>query len=709
VSTVPQAIDLSEPGTSSGPDEVETQLELQRRILETLAAREREVRELRHKLEEFEGSGERVAAGSLNAAVILPALETECARLRELWLTARERLTELEERLCHAGTDSAPRARSRTTRLPDPARGWDSRAADEVTRAPGSLAACTIIGRNYLAQACALFESLRRHEPTTRLYLLVVDAGPEDVDPGPGVTVVDPRRLAVPDFAEMSFKYDVVEFNTAVKPYFLSLLMREHGEELVVYFDPDIIVMRRLEELRAALADASIVLTPHITRPIPSDGLTPSEQDIMVSGAYNLGFIGLRGTEESLRFLRWWEERLADGCRIDVPNGLFTDQKWIDLVPGLFPDTRILRDPTYNVAFWNLHEREVEQSGADYLVNGRPAAFFHISGFDPQAPDQLSKHQTRMKVEPGSGLDSLLRNYAEQLLDHGWRESSAVEYGFARFENGATIHPLLRKLYLQLGSEGRSAFADPFRAGGPGTFLEWATTPRPEHAGLSYFLQEVYRARIDLQEAFPDVKGRDRDGFVTWARIQGPVEMEYGPELVRLPEEGAEVGVAPAEPTTEGSEGSVLEWPDALRATPRHYDGLVDRIREIVDESLPQGATVAVVSRGDYRLMHLGGRQAWHFPRAENGLYAGFHPRESRDAIEHLKTLREAGADFLLFPETSLWWLDFYNEFRVYLDGRYAVAVEHPEACLIYDLRDRAVPEKGALGRAMARDERRVT
>jgi len=622
------------------------QLVLQRRILEAVADRDDEIRRLRRALDE------RTAELAEHPDVI---------GLRERWLDAKERLVRAEERVveleCGQGdpVSTEPEPRS------DPDRPF---------------AACTIVCRNYLAQARALFESLIEHEPTTRLYLLVLDAEPADVDVDARVEVVAPGRLPVPDFASMSFKYGVVEFNTAVKPYFLSLLFDEYGEEEVVYFDPDILVMRRLDELRDALAASSIVLTPHITRPIPDDGLTPSEPDIMVSGAYNLGFIGLRAAGETRRFLAWWAERLEDGCRIDVARGLFTDQKWIDLVPGLFPDTRILRHPGYNVAFWNLHEREIELVGRGYEVNGGPAAFFHISGFDPERPDLVSKHQTRTRVEPGSGLASLLADYAARLARHGWKEAREQEYGYSRFADGVRVHPLFRRLYLELEPGKRGQLGDPFRELGPGGFRDWATRPRAECGGLSYFLLDLYEVRIDLQEAFPDVRGRDRAAFVEWARTQGTLEMDYAPELVRDPDSAGTNGGDPAPGPERVSS----------KLDPSHYEALVDRIRHRVDSALPEGATVAVVSRGDYRLMHLGGRQAWHFPRAQNGLYAGYHPRTSVDAISHLEDLREAGADYLLFPATSGWWLDYYDGFHRHLDGRYRRLVDDPDVCVIYAL-----------------------
>lgn len=50
-----------------------------------------------------------------------------------------------------------------------------------------------------------------------------------------------------------------------------------------------------------------------------------------------------------------------------------------------------------------------------------------------------------------------------------------------------------------------------------------------------------------------------------------------------------------------------------------------------------------VVSRGDSDLLNLGGRQAWHFPQTEDGVYAGYYPADSTEAITHLEVLRAKG------------------------------------------------------------------
>jgi glycosyltransferase involved in cell wall biosynthesis len=115
------------------------------------------------------------------------------------------------------------------------------------------------------------------------------------------------------------------------------------------------------------------------------------------------------------------------------------------------------------------------------------------------------------------------------------------------------------------------------------------------------------------------------------------------------------------------------------------YRSLVGRIRATASEAIPAGATVVVVSRGDEALLDLPGLTGWHFPQDGGGVYAGFHPADSGEAIIHLEELRLRGAGYLLLPSTSFWWLDHYEQFRVHVEGRYR-RVAAGSDCLIFDL-----------------------
>jgi hypothetical protein len=124
------------------------------------------------------------------------------------------------------------------------------------------------------------------------------------------------------------------------------------------------------------------------------------------------------------------------------------------------------------------------------------------------------------------------------------------------------------------------------------------------------------------------------------------------------------------------------------------YGRLQSRIRAIVETLVPEQATVLVVSRGDDELLEFDGPQGLHFPQAATGGYAGYHPADSAAAISHLEELRAAGADHLVLPSTTFWWLDHYGLLADHLQEHYRAIVEHDD-CLVFSLSERAVAGAG--------------
>ena len=129
-------------------------------------------------------------------------------------------------------------------------------------------------------------------------------------------------------------------------------------------------------------------------------------------------------------------------------------------------------------------------------------------------------------------------------------------------------------------------------------------------------------------------------------------------------------------------------WEPYERRPNRRYEGEAEDLREAVKAAVPAGATVLVVSRGDERLLQLNGRRALHFPQAEGGAWAGHHPADSEEAIGHLESLRDGGAEYLVVPPTYSWWLTYYQGLREHLDSHYRPLIHDGRAGAIYHLEE---------------------
>lgn len=410
---------------------------------------------------------------------------------------------------------------------------------------------CTIIAKNYVAQARVLANSFAEHNPGGRCSVLVIDSYEDYLDPASeNFELLTPAQIGCREFEEMAWRYDVLELSTAVKPWLLAYLL-DAGSAAITYLDPDIRVFSSLERLDRLAREHGVVLTPHNTTPLPDDGKRPNQIDILLAGVYNLGYVSLGAREEVDTLLGWWRERLLNDCRVDPLNGYFVDQRWFDLAPGLVSDHAIVREPQFNLAYWNLHSRTLVCDGDTYTVDGEPLAFFHYSGFDPLSPGVLSRHQSRVPIEPGSALEQICNEYADATLAAGFAEARSWPYSYYELHSGASFTRRLRKLY-EAALESRALQESPFTEQGSEAFMAWLAEPAPgAPTGINRLLAELYGTRVDLREAFPDIGGADRTAFLRWAAETGVVEE---PTLGLLPA----LDSGPADDVTR-----VLEQPES--------------------------------------------------------------------------------------------------------------------------------------------------
>jgi hypothetical protein len=294
--------------------------------------------------------------------------------------------------------------------------------------------AYTICSVNYFAQAHTLGESLQKLNPDIRFVIGVVDKlQGKTIDTAilPPFELLEVDKIGIPDFQEMCDRYDITELNTAVKPYYIHYFYDTFPEiDSVIYFDPDIIVYDDLQELKTALTKHNIVVTPHLVTPY-NDDKWQNENDLVKTGIYNLGFIATSRSAETLRFVKWWMEKLKFGAKIDLCQGYFTDQHWIDLVPIFFDNVFISKDIGYNVAYWNLHERHCSQdSNGTWKINDTyPLHFFHYSGFNPFKASVVSKYQNRILFDERPDIVPLFEYYRVSLLKNHqayWQEFPCV-------------------------------------------------------------------------------------------------------------------------------------------------------------------------------------------------------------------------------------------------------------------------------------------
>ena len=229
----------------------------------------------------------------------------------------------------------------------------------------------TSITLSYLAKARVLVRSVKRHNPGYRFYLVLAEPAPPWLAEGiaggrePFDRLVTIDDLPIADKAAWLFGLDVIEACTGVKAAAMQLLQEKFGEDRVIYLDPDIAVFHGLEPLVEMLGDHSILLTPHCpAAETEIEAMIYNEISSLAHGIYNLGFIAVAGDAEGRRLTAWWAQRLRHFCHYDIPRGLFTDQRWIDLVPAQFDRVNIVPRPGVQRCLLERHAASRQRLGA---------------------------------------------------------------------------------------------------------------------------------------------------------------------------------------------------------------------------------------------------------------------------------------------------------------------------------------------------------
>lgn len=419
------------------------------------------------------------------------------------------------------------------------------------------LYAFTSAACNYLPKVRLLVQSLKRHHPEIRLVLALSDRLPDpELLRGEAWDEIMPiETLDIPDWQRWAFTHNIVELSTAIKPFVLRRLLDRPDCGGVLYFDPDMVLFSRLDDLIDRLATSDVLLTPHQNK--PETGLAQvieNEISSLKHGTYNLGFIGVRASETGRKFARWWSERSYYFCQDDIPNGLFTDQRWIDLAPALFDGVEILRSSRFNVAPWNITTRIFSGNLAKgFLVDGEALGFYHFTGFDSGA------HHIVVGTYCGENPSVLeLVNWYQQSTS-GLRNDplSGQPWAFGRFSDGTPINRAHRLIFRSRPDLQRR-FPDPFAASeSDDDFAAWCRGKgKAEYPGL-----------------LPEPKKN-----VDWSKVTGDLTPSLAPPDIELPPLRTRLQAA----TTDIKQARLL-WHQVIRVVKREgLAGLVRRIRRAI-------------------------------------------------------------------------------------------------------------------------------
>ena len=403
---------------------------------------------------------------------------------------------------------------------------------------PANFGLALIATRNFIPFAKLTAQNFLMHHPEFQAFLLLVDGKPEDAEIFPEGHVVLLDDLNLHDAGWYAAKFTAAEFSNALKPCLLQYLSA--GVDKVIYLDCDIVVFSHLTEMLDELATHDLVLIPHMMTPPdrPEQFWTrPSRADTFNAGLINAGCFGIRPAR-CADFLSTWEQmNLAPGAFYE-PAGYQTDQQHLNWALVAMAGVTVLRDNRYNVAYWNLHERnlrsDVSSSGSAldarprFHVDDRPLGFFHFSGYDIFDRQRISRHDGRHSVYNLPAIAEILNWYSDEILSCPSAGLMHESYGFDRLANGLPLNGFVRGILKKHEAwiprfDGRSV-------AGADALCGFLMDPLPATGSLLPLVTaEIYERRPDLRNAFPGAHTAAAPlGFWRWFCRHASFEYEIG-------------------------------------------------------------------------------------------------------------------------------------------------------------------------------------
>lgn len=208
---------------------------------------------------------------------------------------------------------------------------------------------CTLFDSNYLDRGLVLYESMRKHIGSFRLYIFAFDRKSFEVLSHmklKQVVLLSIEEILPDTLCKVRQERTLAEFCWTCTPFVIGYVLQTYNEKLCTYIDADICFfsspMEAIEEIFAH--ESSVGLVEHrFERDRKYGGR------IFDFGKYCIQFNTFVNDKDGLRVLKDWEEDCLKWCYCRYGNGKFGDQKHSQMLlrHKAFPVQCLLSRPPY--------------------------------------------------------------------------------------------------------------------------------------------------------------------------------------------------------------------------------------------------------------------------------------------------------------------------------------------------------------------------
>lgn len=210
-------------------------------------------------------------------------------------------------------------------------------------------------------------------------------------------------------YPSMDFEPDqLMEEIIASRPGFARRLLFLGGYQQVLQIGADVIFYHDPAEIFDTYKEYDAAGAPHILSPITEDGRVPHNQQVHLTGHLNSDVTLWNNAPSTIKFLEWQRDELRKVNLFAPEKGYFFDQVYLSFAPYFINNFHIIKDQDHNIAYYNLHERDLSRIKT-----------FHFTGYKEDNPSYLSKYMQRLE-HMTLPVYRLIEDYQNRLDD--WRK-----------------------------------------------------------------------------------------------------------------------------------------------------------------------------------------------------------------------------------------------------------------------------------------------
>lgn len=202
-----------------------------------------------------------------------------------------------------------------------------------------------------LAYLSKLHQSICTFEPTVDFKVILIDKLADTSNYPFEIIPISSMKIAV--FEELSKKYNWIELKNNCKPFVIEKLLTQY--EQVIYLESTTQLHQPLSVLKESLESKNAFLVPQLL----NANQHKKENNALNLGIYHTGLMGFNRSEETVRFLKWWQQHTLHKGFYNPCVGMNTDRLCLELAPIFFKNTAVLKHQGLNLGYWNKDDRKI--------------------------------------------------------------------------------------------------------------------------------------------------------------------------------------------------------------------------------------------------------------------------------------------------------------------------------------------------------------